>query len=820
MWARPKRRRLAKRPKLAKNAFPLPDDLWGLIFMFYTDSLGAWGLVQAVNRQSRRCALKSRALACLPVVLPKASRLERLGSTLPGINTLMLEHVDGGDLPLCAANLTAVQHLSLALPDRPDTYWRPRPDVDMHTLSAMCSLTTLQSLQLDGCLYVSDVTHLARLTSLRELSLKHCPVIDLGPLTPLRLRKLTLDQNPSLTNLSPLSRMCTLRHLSLQRCELLPDEALESLVGLKQLRTLNLSFCAALSAAGLCTLSKLTGLKELDFTGTRLDDTVMRVLCQSLQLEELQLCACDITDTSLRDLASQTALRRLNLEGCRNLADLTPLATIVSLLELGLSNCYEISDQNLKPLSALVHLQKLDLQSTDVTQACLSFLRPLTSLQVLDIDPDTPITDAGLQAIGPMTSLQELVLCKTVSDDGLRAMSRLTGIQRLDLSGCNVTDKGLWTLTSLSVLHTIDLSSLPITDAGLTALAQLQSLTSVDLSRCHRITAGGVWELQTLCLQTLKLAECVNMYPPAFGLPPFARLKELDLRQTGIHQLDASLFTASLETLDVSSCTAYWFKELSPQPFQPALRALRMSRWGPLWPLDLRPLAHLTRLQSLDLSHSVQVADGHVRVLAPFPLVSLNLSHCDAITDDSLRALASSRTLTELDVSECDLVTDAGLQFLSGSKLKRLNCSSCDRVTAVGVNAVLGKVKLCADDCLGIKDCFARILPRSAPSHHPAENHLLYLSMLSLALRTKSEQWFTIEAVEDRVALFVGPRLVEATAMYVNVEFEEADWEFISAQFSDPVHNVHRRWYLFQERGPMRSLMRSRIRVHARPLVL
>ena len=797
-----------KRLKLSRT---FPDDLWGLIFSMCTNSLEVWRLLQTVNQQFRRCALKARALSHLDVFLPTASLIPRLGPTLPGVHSLWLGHVEE-DLPLCLENLTGLRHLTLALPEGPDMLWRPRADINDNRLSTVCNLKTLQTLKLDGCLCVSDVTHLSRLTQLRELSLSHSQVSDLEPLTPLPLTKLTLDNNSSLTDLSALAHMFTLHHLSLSRCDSLPDKALKSLVGLKQLRTMDLSFCTSLTVDGLCTLSDLTGLKELDFTDTRADDEVLHVLCRSLELESLQLCGCDITDVGLRNLASQRSLRYLNLEGCQSISNLGPLEKLVSLLELDLYDCQDISDQSLVHLSGLVRLQKLDLRFTDITEAGLSALRPLAELRDLDLSPDMPMSDVGLQAIGQLSSLRELRLCKSISDAGLEALSRLTGIRTLDLSGCGVADKGLRAVASLSALHTLNLSGLQITDAGLSELAQLKALSSVDLSDCNLITMGGVWELRGLLgLSTLKLAGCMGIYWLACGLPHFARLQELDLRRTRLRKLDASLFTA-LETLDVSSCTTYFVEHLGS--LQPPLTVLRMSGWKPIGSLTLSPLLQFSQLQTLDLSNSSHVNDQHVRVLASLPLFSLKLDRCEGITDESLLALASCSTLGDLDVSECDLITDAGLQFLSGSKLMFLNCSACDRVTAVGLKALPPKLQVRANDCFGLKESHARIVPRVADGSatlHPSANRVLHLSLLAFSLRTP-EPWFTVEEVEDGLALFRRSRPVEDTAMYVKVEFGEVDWEFIAQQFADPVQNVHRRWYFFKDHRD-----RS-VRVHARPV--
>lgn len=816
MWAcsKPKRYKLCKGSKRSKGLSRLADDLCSLILQLSSDSLQAWAVAQSVNQQFRRCALKSRALTHLPVILQESSQLERLGSTRPGINMLMLAHVDS-DLSSSMANLTSLRHLSLALPPTADTTWRPRLDVCNESLAALSSRGTLQSLRLDGCLEISEVTSLAGLTKLLELSLKRCPVLELAPLASLPLRELMLDYNHHLTNLSPLGSMSTLRHISLQWCEMLPDDAIESLVGLKQLRSMDLSHCTTLSTAGLCALSALSGLKILVLNSTQADDKVLQVLCASLALEQLCLDDCLITNTGLRALASQRSLWSLDLNGCNNITDLEPVATLKSLQKLGLCECYNISDQSLTHLSDLVLLQELDLCNTDVSEGGLSALHRLPSLRVLDLG-EQPLSGVGLRAIGSLTSLEKVTLSVSVSDADMQAVACLTGLRSLDLSVCKVTDIGLRPLTALKKLHTLNLSGLPITDTGLKALARMGSLTSVDLTRCDRITGSGVWELERLDIKVLTLAGCGHVYFPGGVMPRFTNLRVLNVQQVGIHMLRNHMFTGVLEKLDVSSCTTDLFEDLDSPSCLPALRILRMSRWRPVGRLTLQPLGYLPKLRILDLSYT-RVTDEHISVLAPFPLSTLNLSDCAAITDEGLRALATSRTLTSLNVSNCDLITDVGLQLLSRSTLRKLDCSSCDRVTAIGVNAACQRLQLKAEYCLGANEVFDRVVAGARAgleaAHHFAENKLVQLSMLAFALRPKTEHWFFVEAKRGYVSLYVEPQLSQTSAMRVNVLFKHIDWEFIVDQFSKPVDNVHRQWYFFKEQR------RRRVWVHARPLL-
>jgi hypothetical protein len=69
-------------------------------------------------------------------------------------------------------------------------------------------------------------------------------------------------------------------------------------------------------------------------------------------------------------------------------------------------------------------------------------------------------------------------------------------------------------------------------------------------------------------------------------------------------------------------------------------------------------------------------------------LTSLDLTLCDQLTDEALRAVSNLRALTSLDITDCDKVTDEGMRAVSGcSTLTSLDLTRCFRVTDEGVKA-------------------------------------------------------------------------------------------------------------------------------------
>ena len=90
----------------------------------------------------------------------------------------------------------------------------------------------------------------------------------------------------------------------------------------------------------------------------------------------------------------------------------------------------------------------------------LQSLLALTGLAVLSLTHSS-VTDAGLRGVGQtLTALAELGLssCTRLTDEGLRALSPLTGLKSLDLSLTNVTEEGLRALAPLTRLEYLVIS--------------------------------------------------------------------------------------------------------------------------------------------------------------------------------------------------------------------------------------------------------------------------------------------------------------------------------------------------------------------------
>ncbi len=388
------------------------------------------------------------------------------------------------------------------------------------------------------------------------------------------------------------------------------------------------------------SISQLTQLKKLSLNNCRQlrDVSLIETL---INLEAFELVGCEAL-LALPPLGNLQKLQRVNVSHCCLLTDLTPIVQLTGLQQLDLSWCEQVTD--LTPIAQLASLQRLDLsgctQVTDLTPIAL-----LNELQQLDLSVCLQVTD--LTPITQLSGLQQLDLtgCTQVTD--LPPFAQLTSLQQLALSECtHVTD--LTPIGQLSSLQQLALSEcIQVTD--LTPIAQLSGLKQLTLSECTQVT--DLTPIAKLSgLQQLDLSGCEQVT----DLTPITQL-------TSLHQLD------------LSGCEQV--TDLTPIAQLTSLQQLDLSWYAQV--TDLTPIAQLTSLQQLHLSGCEQVTD-----LTPIAqltsLLQLHLSWCEKITD--LTPIAGLTNLQRLDLSRCAQVTN--LTPIAGlTSLQQFHLTWCEQLT-------------------------------------------------------------------------------------------------------------------------------------------
>jgi predicted Ser/Thr protein kinase len=252
------------------------------------------------------------------------------------------------------SNLGKAVHEALGIPAETEI-----SAADLQALTAL-DVSQRQIANLEGLQYV---------VNLSQLTADDNAVSDLTPLAYLgHLKALYLSDN-EISDLSPLAHLKNLKTLYLEN---------NQITSLKALYGIDL-YDLSLGANDISDLSPLSGavhMQRLNLYGNRIADCSPLQSMQSLSwlaLNENQLA-------DLRPLSDLPALTTLILAH-NAIYDIVPIAANASLVSLNLSNNYIL---DVSPLAALTQLETLDL-SANIRLTDLSALANLTSLQELGL---------------------------------------------------------------------------------------------------------------------------------------------------------------------------------------------------------------------------------------------------------------------------------------------------------------------------------------------------------------------------------------------------------------------------------------------------
>jgi hypothetical protein len=133
-------------------------------------------------------------------------------------------------------------------------------------------------------------------------------------------------------------------------------------------------------------------------------------------------------------------------------------------------------------------------KATDRDLAAIQFFPELRRLSV----QKAGVTDAGLKQLRGLRKLETLDLlgCSKITGEGLKHLSRMSSLKRLDLSETQVGDEALRHLRQFPRLEWLDLISTRVTDAGLAHLKTLPSLRELWVGNCEAITDKALTDLK------------------------------------------------------------------------------------------------------------------------------------------------------------------------------------------------------------------------------------------------------------------------------------------------------------------------------------
>lgn len=232
---------------------------------------------------------------------------------------------------------------------------------------------------------ITDVgmPYLAALTGLKSLDLSYTMVGDVG-----------LESLPALTDLEELNLGGTrITGINLNFLKLLPKLKKLSFDGIQR-RNAGACWTPLLTDLDLDTISLLSGLEDLDLgVGVSLGRSGVAVGAGNCHVTG----GIQLTDLGVAKLAKLTKLRRLNISGSKvTSAGLKALAKLPNLERLSLWNCSKLDDAAAPELAAFTKLNNLDLSATPLGDATLKTLAALPGLKLLYLT-DTKVTPEAVE---------------------------------------------------------------------------------------------------------------------------------------------------------------------------------------------------------------------------------------------------------------------------------------------------------------------------------------------------------------------------------------------------------------------------------------
>ncbi len=335
-------------------------------------------------------------------------------------------------------------------------------------LAALSAFPALRELRMTSCL-ISGVglKHLADLKELTLLELSSSPVTDAG-----------LKALPSLPNLEAVSLGATR----------VTDDGISELKRHPKLKKLTFSE-PGITVRSFQSFADFPSLTHLDAGGERLSDAELIAVSKVPQLQSLSFWAHDrVTDRGLESLARVSGLKSLVL----SLKSLEPgafarLRGLPNLEQVTLQGAF-VTKELLSELTQWKQVKRLSLGwGKTLTDEGLGSIAKMSQLESLTLLLALGITDAGMEEVGKLTNLRELSLFGSgIGDAGIAKLSNLTQLRALNLSVASdrhVTGKSLRALSRLTELETLDLFGAKVSDEDIDVLAGFKKLKRVQLSR-------------------------------------------------------------------------------------------------------------------------------------------------------------------------------------------------------------------------------------------------------------------------------------------------------------------------------------------------
>jgi len=305
--------------------------------------------------------------------------------------------------------------------------------------------------------------------------------------------------------------------------------------------------------------------------------------------------------------------------------------------------------------------------------------------------------------------LKTLTVKGCFCDNMLTTISTFRTLTVLDISGClaicDVPSESLRFICNLP-LQKLCIRDTMVTDEFLSYIGSLKQLRFLDMALNGRIGSEAMQCLSNLQhLQYLDISECYAIKSAGLWHLIDLPLKELILCDMFIDlDLKPIGHLSKLQTLNLKYNERITNANLVHIGQCLELQSLNISYCVKIDAEGLEGISHLP-LRYLNVAH-ISADDTCLQVICKFTeLTCLDLSANRAVTDDSFVHVASLTKLRKLTLDNCHLVEVTGLGVLSKLPLKYLSLEKCQlnvsKMQAIGHLASLTSLNLASNEQLG-----------------------------------------------------------------------------------------------------------------------
>lgn len=337
--------------------------------------------------------------------------------------------------------------------------------------------------------------------------------------------------------------------------------------------------------------------------------------------------------------------------------DLALFGKLSDLQKLQIFNCRSLNSEMVSKLAGLKELTSLALTNTVIDDAAVdTIVKSFPKLTVLDLSSNANMSNQALKALSELKGLQQLTLVQNRFNElSTRRLAKLQDLRVLDLRGnMEAGDMTLEVLAALPKLKAFKHRSTAVSDFGMEHLSRNSTLENLLIQDFAITNQSGQHLAKLKKLAQLEIFRCQG-----FGSEGVLALKGLDLQRLTLRDLP-TIDDSALEVL----------KDL------PKLRRFYLHEISGISDTGLKNIGDLKALELLDIWSIPQMTDASLDVIATLPNLKELTIRSTAVTDAAVAKILAMPKLQSLTFKENGSVTEAGLKKLSSKKWTKLDIGS------------------------------------------------------------------------------------------------------------------------------------------------